>query len=300
MRRRRWELPIAVLALIIGLLAGVLYAWVIAPLRYVDTTPSTLRADFKDQFRTLIAASYAATHNLERARARMALLGDPDPVEALSAQAQRMLASGESFQVVQDVAGLASDLRSRVASNPPSPSLTATLSFTTSAPLPTFSPFPSPTQPAELAADSTASPAVSATDTELAPTELVFPTPTARPTSTRIPTPSAPFQLVSQDQVCNANLTNGLMQISVLDSHRHQMPGVEIEVSWPGGEEAFFTGLKPEIADGYADYIMQAGVAYSIRVENAGTPVSGLTAPSCPVTGGQTYLGGLKLVFQQP
>ncbi len=78
------------------------------------------------------------------------------------------------------------------------------------------------------------------------------------------------------------------------------MPGVEIDISWSGGEEAFFTGLKPEIADGYADYVMQAGIVYSVRIEHVGSPVSGRSAPSCPDSNGQTYLGGLKLVFQQP
>ena len=138
-----------------------------------------------------------------------------------------------------------------------------------------------------------------AAPTTVANTETAIPTDTPVP-PTAIPTASRPFQLVSRDEVCNPNLTGGLMQISILDSHRHQMPGVEIDISWAGGDESFFTGLKPEIADGYADYVMQAGLTYSIRVEHAGTPVSDLSAPSCPESGGQTYLGGLKLVFQQP
>ncbi len=287
MRRFPWE---SIPALLLGVVIGLGYAWVVAPIRYVDTTPRTLRSDFKDGFRTVIAASYAATHNLDRARARLALLGDADPIEALSAQAQRMLASGDSFQVVQNVAGLASDLRNGMASVPAvttaAPTGTAARPTATSSHLPTLTgtaastPLPSPT--------------------EAPPTALPLSTPTSRPTATSIPTASTPFQLISRDEVCNANLTSGLLQISVLDSHRHQMPGVEIDISWSGGEESFFTGLKPEIADGYADYVMQAGLTYAIRVAHAGAPVSGLSAPSCPESNGQTYLGGLKLVFQQP
>ncbi len=78
------------------------------------------------------------------------------------------------------------------------------------------------------------------------------------------------------------------------------MPGVQITVTWANGEENFFTGLKPDISNGYADYVMQPGVTYAIRIANTGTPVSGLLAPSCPVPGAQTYTGGLKLTFQQP
>ncbi len=298
MRRTAWA---SLFMLVLGFGTGLAYAWVIAPLRYVDTAPHTLRADFKDQFRTLIAASYAASHNLDRARARLALLGDADPVEALTAQAQRMLASGQPFQVVQQVAGLASDLRANVASTLPSATASAAPSAASSAQPPTESPVA--TVQANLAAESTATAtAAEAVDTatESAPTLPAFDTPTPRPTSTPIPTASAPFQLVSQDQVCNPNLTDGLMQVSVLDRRKHQMPGVEIDISWSGGEESFFTGLKPEIGDGYADYLMEAGVVYSLRVGRTGDPVSNLVAPSCPASNAQTYVGGLKLVFQQP
>ncbi len=288
-------LAASLLTLIIGLAAGLAYAWVIAPARYVDAAPNTLRADFKEQFRTLIASAYSADHNLGRARARLALLGDPDPVEALTAQAQRMLASGASFQVIQDVAQLASDLRAGAASAPPSATQTQ---VSLSVP----SPYPSPSATSSLSVPTQADVATdsSATATEAVTSTLSVDTPTPRPTRTPIPTPSAPFQLVSQTQVCNPNLTDGLMQISVLDDHRHQMPGAEIDISWAGGEETFFTGLKPEIADGYADYVMQAGVVYSLRVGRSGDLVSDLAAPSCPDSNGQTYLGGLKLVFQQP
>ncbi len=294
MRRVVWA---SLLALLIGLGAGLAYAWVIAPARYSNTSPNTLRADFKDQFRALIAASYSATHNLERARARLALLGDADPVEALSAQAQRMLASGESFQVVQQVAGLASDLQSNEVSEAPTPSVSATGAVKPSPAVPT----PSPRTPTQTT--STTEVNVTATEdtaTDAATTAAVFDTPTARPTMTLSPTPSAPFRLASQDQVCNPNLTEGLMQVSTLDNRRHQVAGVEIDISWAGGEETFFTGLKPEIGNGYADYVMQAGVVYSVRVGRVSDTVPNLTAPSCTTSSGQTYLGGLKLVFQQP
>ena len=281
---------LSLFALLAGIAVGIGYSWAISPMRYVDTTPSTLRQDFKDSFRSLIAASYAATHNMDRAKARLALLGDPNPVDTLTGQAQRMLAAGEPFDSVQAVAGLASDLRSGIAAEAPSAtSRPATATVTASL-------VASPTLPATEQVDLE----VTSTPTEAVTATLALDTPTPKPTRTPIPTASIPFQLVSQAEVCNANLTEGLLQISVLDSHRHQMPGVEINLSWSGGEESFFTGLKPEIANGYADYIMQAGVTYAVRVERSGILTSGLSAPSCPDSSGQTYLGGLKLVFQQP
>jgi hypothetical protein len=53
----------------IGIAIGVWVGWSIAPVQYADTLPATLRSDFKDQYRYMIAASYSATGNLERARA---------------------------------------------------------------------------------------------------------------------------------------------------------------------------------------------------------------------------------------
>ena len=44
------------------------------------------------------------------------------------------------------------------------------------------------------------------------------------------------------------------------------MPGVKIIVSWDGGEEQFFAGLKPELSNCYADYIMTPEMEYTIQL----------------------------------
>lgn len=283
MKRFPWEWPIAI---VVGFSLGLLYAWVISPVRYTDTTPDTLRADFKDQFRIAIAASYASTHDLGRAKARLALLGDADSSQALTGQSQRMLAAGQAIEVVQQVAQLAANLMGGAAQI--QPSATATVSSKTTV----------PTASASGSGTDAATPSIEPPTIESTPA-IVF-TPTPRPTHTPVPTPGAPYVLVAQDTVCNSSLTDGLMQIIVIDSHNRQIPGAEIIISWSGGEEHFFSGLKPEIANGYADYIMKAGISYTVRVAEAGTPAPNLTAPSCADSSGQTYTGGLKLTFQQP
>ena len=97
--------------LIVGFGVGLAYAWVISPVQYVDAEPIALRDDFKDHFRSAIAAAYASNEDLERARARLVLLGDTNPSQALTAQAQRMLAIGESPDSIQQVARLAAALQ---------------------------------------------------------------------------------------------------------------------------------------------------------------------------------------------
>ena len=288
MKRFPWEvIPV----LVVGIGLGLLYAWMIAPVRYINTTPNTLRADFKDQYRMLIAASYSSTHDLARAKIRLELLSDADSVQVLSAQAQRLLAAGQPFDVVQQVAMLADDVQSGVAHIPP----TATTESNISVESPTSMPAASLSGTETPQATPAESPTIESVNTMI-PLDTITP----RPTHTSTPTAGAPFILLSNDKVCSPNLTDGLMQISLIDSHHHQMPGVEIVITWDGGEEHIFTGFKPDIANGYADYVMQPDVTYTVHIAESGTPVPNLTAPACTDSSGQTYTGGLHLTFQQP
>ena len=69
--------------LILGLALGLVYAWVLFPVQFIDNAPSSMREDFKDQYRALVAVAYVANGDLGRAQARLALLGDPDVFRAL-------------------------------------------------------------------------------------------------------------------------------------------------------------------------------------------------------------------------
>jgi hypothetical protein len=88
--------------------------------------------------------------------------------------------------------------------------------------------------------------------------------------------------------------------VYVTNLSRQQIPGAEIIVSWKDGEDHFFTGLKPELGNGYADFLMTPGVTYSVRMAEGGTPASELSAPDCTTTAGESYVGGILLTFQQP
>jgi hypothetical protein len=78
------------------------------------------------------------------------------------------------------------------------------------------------------------------------------------------------------------------------------VPGIKIIVTWNQGEDHFYTGLKPELGNGYADFIMQADTIYSVRVVEGGAFVPNITAPTCTDSNGANALGGLLLTFQQP
>ncbi|NPA30377.1 MAG: hypothetical protein GXO37_00070 [Chloroflexi bacterium] len=76
-RRRRWLF--FVLSILIGLAAGLYYGWVVRPVRYIDTSPDTLRQDYKADFVLMVAEAWEATGDLDMARRYLALLGG-DPV----------------------------------------------------------------------------------------------------------------------------------------------------------------------------------------------------------------------------
>jgi hypothetical protein len=271
--------------LAIGLALGLLIAWVLAPVQYTDTSPSSLRMEFKAQYRAAIASAFNATHNLDRARARLALLEDPDPAKSLVVQAQQIMASGGSPDSAFEIAELVNALNAQI---------------------PTTGPVTSPTSIVEQATKpvGTATPFGMVSTPKASPTS--GPSPTSRPTATQIPTstPSptqgAPFIIISKDEVCDSNLQPGLLMVEVRNKKHQPIAGQELVITWSDGQENFFTGLKPEISDGYADFQMQRDTLYSIHLASGGEPANGLSAPVCNNKDGGEYLGGIKLVFQQP
>lgn len=271
---------------IAGLGLGLAYSWLISPVRVINAEPIALRPDFKDQYRSAIAAAFSATGNLSRAQARLALLGDADPIEALNAQAQRLLSGGDPASADQLVA-LASALESGsvvLLSSPIPP--TAAIMDT---PAPTRVTSPTPTEVYLII-----------TDTPQAFTTPLLVESTPRPTRTPLPTAGSPFALTAQDAICDTNLPDGLLQVLVLNSNRRQMPGMEIQITWDGGSERFFTGLKPELGNGYADFLMTPDVVYTLQLGAGSDAASGISAPACQTADGNSYFGGIKLTFQQP
>lgn len=283
-----------IITLLLGLGLGLAYSWIFSPLHVVDASPVALRADFKDAYRSAIAASYGATNNLARAQARLALLGDSNSLDALNSQAQRLIASGEFAQADQVVAlAIALENGTTVVAVP---TVTSTVDNTVAVVKEVTATLPPP--PPDLPFQFTETP--QSTDPQIIETQPVINTATPRPTRTLIPTVGAPFTLIAQDTVCDATLPDGLLQVLVFNSNRRQIAGAKIIITWNSGEEQFFTGLKPEISHGYADYTMSPNIAYTVRLASGSDIASELTAPTCQTPSGETFIGGIKLTFQQP
>ncbi|NIS79046.1 MAG: hypothetical protein GTO14_02215 [Anaerolineales bacterium] len=263
MRRSDWIL--FAFAVLLGIAGGVYYAWVVNPVEYVETAPASLREDYKSDQLTLIALAYSSTGDLERARARLVIIHDPDHASTLSQLAQTRLAAGFPEKEARALAMLAAALGER--------------------PTPPASTPSQPTGPSTSRIASTPSPTI-----------------TRRPPPTRTPTatPGAPFELVEKEKVCAPELTTALIQVEVLDAAGQPVPGVEALVVWDDGQDHFFTGLKPELGIGYGDFTMLEGVYYTIQLVDSEMPVTGLIVEDCVGDGGELFPGSWLLIFQQP
>jgi hypothetical protein len=265
--------------LVLGLALGLFYARVISPVSYADTSPLALNPAARDAYRMMIAAAYGADGDLGRAKARLALLADENPVRALAAQAQALVAKGGLVQDARTLALLAASLNKAPSAAAPAvnPPPTAAVS-TVDAPTPTV---------AAVTATSVSALAV-----------------TPFPTATLTPTPHAPYVLKRATPVCDPALGAPLIQVVVRDHYQSGVAGVQAQVTWDGGQDSFYTGLKPQQGPGYGDFTMEPGVVYTLRLGDGGAPVENLTAAACPAPTGlpssKAYAGGVLLEFGVP
>jgi len=100
--------------------------------------------------------------------------------------------------------------------------------------------------------------------------------------------------------VCNPDLGQPLIQVQAYDAAGQGVAGVEVVVTWEGGENHFFTGLKPELGAGYADFTLTPGITYTLRLAQGGQPIPNLSAPECQNESGERYWGTWLLTFVQP
>lgn len=251
---------------VIGILLGLVTSWVILPVKYIDTVPSSLRSDYKNELRLLIAGSFHDNHNLPRAEARLALLGDPDIIYALTSQAQTLVTVGDPTDSAFLLANLVDAIR-----------LSATEEAASTTPVP-GSGFnngmtPTPTDGSQISIDPLITPDI---------------------------TPSDTFFLKSTEIVCDSPRSSLLLMIDVSNSNGEPIPGIEIIITWPTGEEQFFTGFQPEFGSGYADFLMMPNTVYGIRVGSGDFSITNLSAPNCSNDNQQPRWGGLKITLQEP
>jgi hypothetical protein len=285
----------------LGLALSLTYGWVFDP-RPLPIRPADLRTADKEIYLRLVAAAFFHERDLDRAQARLAGLEEPNLNPMLTGLTERYIAeerdARDIIALVTLVDALGQTTRPMLAFlTTPTPMPTAT-----STPAPTPTPRPTLT-PTPLTPIPTRTPTTRPTQTPTpTPTRTPAPTRTATPTHTPTPGPNSPFGLAQSVVLCDET-RGGLLRIYVRDRLGLGMPGVEIAINWAGGEDRLFTGFKPDIDPGYADFQMEPDEHYQIKlvsVAAAGelpeiTPGSENFCPDLPTDVEPSW----QIVFQQ-
>jgi hypothetical protein len=92
----RWLPPLLMTA--VGIAFGLLYGWMINPVKFIDTTPDSLRIDFRTDYVLMVAETFHSDQNVELAVRRLAIFGSETPATTCSQaiQAGRQLNYSQS------------------------------------------------------------------------------------------------------------------------------------------------------------------------------------------------------------
>lgn len=104
MTAKRWLLFI--LSILVGAGLGLYYGRVISPVEYIDTIPSTLRADYKADYTLMVAETFYSEQDTEAAARHLALLGSESPALIASTALEFARQNGYApadIQLLQDL-----------------------------------------------------------------------------------------------------------------------------------------------------------------------------------------------------
>ena len=101
---------LALVGLLAGLGLGLAYGWIVDPVDYVDTEISALHPAYQDDFILMVSQAYASDQNLDIARARVALLNQPDPETAVADLAEKAIATQRPAEQIRALVQLAEAL----------------------------------------------------------------------------------------------------------------------------------------------------------------------------------------------
>lgn len=275
--------------LILGIAAGVgvalYFTWFVSPLELDNIHPYQLTDTDRAQYVALVAVSFAHNSDLQQATDRL-LTAAPrgkDPFQEVadvacvlaqtgyvsSSSGIRAVRSMTTFYQLQGRSSCADELSLLAAA--PTPVVTAVLATPTAPPPPTKTP-------------------------TIAPSPL--PTNTPLPVFVPSEAPLEEYILVNVQTYCNPALS-GLIEVFVQDFNGTGIPGQPVRVRWDGGEDTFYTGLKPERSPAYADFQMEDGTAYIIDMPNRSEPSSRqLTAVPCTTETGDRATTSYRVVFR--
>ena len=99
-----------ILAIIGGLALGLFYGLVVSPVQLVDTSPASLRMDYKTDYVLMVAEAYSLDQDAYLAVVRIAKLGDEHPVDLVNQALAFALEAGYTPEDLVLMHDLAQDL----------------------------------------------------------------------------------------------------------------------------------------------------------------------------------------------
>jgi hypothetical protein len=261
------------IGLVLGLLFGLYYAWVLDPIVLTDSGPSRLSPASKAEYIFLVSQSYAVDGNWDLAQERLTALEDPNLSQSVNDLLETYVRDLDSPNALRNMANLAQQLGAEggaVAIFAPTPVLVATPTLAQQT-LPTLAPTPTPFATAVPVETATAS----ATPPPTRDVELVY-------------------TLLNQERQCAAD-GSPQREIITQDAFDNELGGVEVQVVWANGRDRFYTGFKPTEGAGYADFSMEPDTSYTVFLAEGSSEISGLRVESCP----DGSDGGWLLIFQK-
>ena len=292
-RRSRYERPrtyiswtVLIMGLILGVLNGVNIAWNIAPIEEFDTAPRQLNTSAKHQYVIAIMLEYNLTADLPTAIQRLSELnlGGGDPIQSVADIACDLASTGyvNNTSGIREVRAMINFYQPQGRSGCAEEILPVTNiegSFVEEIVVPT----------------ATVSLVSTKTPTPIGP-DVPTPTPFVPTLPSNITTSS--FDLIDLRTFCSPDIS-GVIEVRVQEFDGDPFPGQPVRVRWNGGDNTFYTGLKPERGLGYADYQMEDGVQYTIDMPNLADPFpTPLGATPCNYEGG-TAITSYRVVFRQ-
>ena len=259
-----------IVTFLIGIGAGLAYAWLIDPVTFTESSPAQVTTAYQQVWLIMAAESFAQDGDWDRAQTRVQALHDPNLSQTIQNTFDRYNTGGPN-PIARSLAKLADRLNVRTAE--------MLVYLATPAATPTLE----PTTPARPIATLAATVTPSAT-----------PLPDLPPTFTPMPTPIADYQLIGRVSECTNGRAVPQIRVIVQDALGRGVSGKEVWITWEGGADRFFTGLKPEIDPGYGDFDMALDQSYAVGIDKpTSIIVSDLRAEPCE-DGGHT---SWRLVF---
>ena len=267
---------LVLIALVIGIVTGLGYAWLIAPVTFTESSPAQVMTAYREAWLIMAAEAYVQDGDWDRTQARVTALRDANLPQTLTDLFNRYQADGPN-PAARALARLADRLNVRTPAMQvylasiitPAPEIVATTDATTgpllvATSIPTTAPSPGPI----------------ATST---PTATPEPLPTLTPTAT----PVSDYRVIDRVAECTTDEQPPQIRVIVQDEFGQGVPGREIWITWEdGGQDRFVTGLKPEIDPGYGDFDMQPDQSYNVGVSKpTAVIVSDLRADPCETDG---------------